>query len=190
MSARSGLAALLLGATLCAPAWAFEPPGTLPATGTIELAFTPEQDAAGLVVRAIDAASLEVLVQAFSFTHERIAEALLRARQRGVPVQVLVDPEQAELIGAPLLRRLVKSGLPVFADAGHSAAHNKVIVIDADGPQPVLLTGSFNFTFAAQYRNAENLLVFRGNPALAAAYRDNWMRHRGHSAGFEPAPSR
>src|SRR5690606_10717278 len=56
----------------------------LPGTGTIEYAFTPGDDAAGAVVRAIEAAREQVLVQAFSFTHRDIAMALIRAHMRGV----------------------------------------------------------------------------------------------------------
>ena len=32
----------------------------------------------------------------------------------------------------------------------------------------VVVTGSYNYTFSAQARNAENLLILRGNAALAA----------------------
>jgi phosphatidylserine/phosphatidylglycerophosphate/cardiolipin synthase-like enzyme len=77
--------------------------------------------------------------------------------------------------------------VPVFTDGMHSSAHNKIVLIDAREEQPVLVTGSFNFTFAAQYRNAENLLVIRGNRELARAYLDNWERHRAHSVPFNGA---
>jgi PLD-like domain len=40
-------------------------------------------------------------------------------------------------------------------------AHNKVIVIDGE----TVLTGSFNFTKAAQEKNAENLLIIRDPPS-------------------------
>jgi phosphatidylserine/phosphatidylglycerophosphate/cardiolipin synthase-like enzyme len=41
----------------------------------------------------------------------------------------------------------------------------------------VVLTGSFNWTWGAQHRNAENLLILRRNPELTRAYLDNWQRH-------------
>ncbi|HEY5929022.1 MAG TPA: phospholipase D family protein [Burkholderiales bacterium] len=169
------------------PAWAFDASSIVPATGTIEFAFTPGDDAAGLVIRAIDAARLQVLVQAFSFTHEKIAAALNRAHRRGIDVQVLVDPQQVELIDHNVVGLLKAAKVPVFTDGMHSAAHNKIVLIDAREEQPVLVTGSFNFTFAAQYRNAENLLVIRGNRELARAYLDNWERHRAHSVPFNSA---
>jgi len=64
-------------------------------------------------------------------------------------------------------------------DANHAIAHNKIIVIDGE----TVLTGSFNFTKAAQEKNAENLLIIR-DPALAVQYTQNWETHRQHSQPY------
>src|SRR6185436_885292 len=168
------------------PAGGFEASDVVPGTGTIEYAFTPGDDAAALIVKSIDAARFQILVQAFSFTHLEIAAALIRAERRGLDVQVIADAEQIELIGHNVIPQLVEGGVPVFTDREHAAAHNKVMVIDAATKIPVLITGSFNFTHAAQFRNAENLLVFRGNHELAHAYLENWLGHRRHSSRFGP----
>ena len=175
---------LLMLVVLAQPVRGFDASDIVPGTGTIEYAFTPGDDAAGLIVRAIDGARFQILVQAFSFTHAEIAGALIRARRRGLDVQVIADPEQIDLIDHNVIPQLVEAGLPVFTDAEHAAAHNKVMVIDAADKAPVLISGSFNFTYAAQFRNAENLLVFRGNQELTRAYLDNWMRHLKHSIRF------
>jgi phosphatidylserine/phosphatidylglycerophosphate/cardiolipin synthase-like enzyme len=101
-----------------------------------------------------------------------------------VNVTVIADVEQINLIDHNVIPQLAEAGVPVFTDAEHAAAHNKVMVIDAGGKAPVLITGSFNFTHAAQFRNAENLLVFRGNHELSRAYLDNWNRHLKHSTRY------
>jgi phosphatidylserine/phosphatidylglycerophosphate/cardiolipin synthase-like enzyme len=46
-----------------------------------------------------------------------------------------------------------------------------------------VITGSFNFTTAAEQRNAENLLVIHDR-ALAARYTANWHAHAAHSARY------
>jgi phosphatidylserine/phosphatidylglycerophosphate/cardiolipin synthase-like enzyme len=88
------------------------------------------------------------------------------------------------------MQSLIAAGVPVLLDAEHSAAHNKVIVIDRRSAQPVLITGSFNFTFAAQYRNAENVLVLHGNPELTQAFFANWLLHREHALAAHGKQSR
>lgn len=153
----------------------------LAATGTVQVAFSPGDDAAGLIVQAIRQARRQVLVQAYSFTHRNIARALIDARQRGLDVQVLADPEQARRMERGMVNFIAAAGVPVFFDEEHASAHDKVMVIDAETAHAVVITGSFNFTQAAQHRNSENLLLLRGNPQLTAAYLRNWRKHRVHS---------
>jgi phosphatidylserine/phosphatidylglycerophosphate/cardiolipin synthase-like enzyme len=74
---------------------------------------------------------------------------------------------------------LANQGVPTRIDAAHAIAHNKVMVIDGE----TILTGSFNFTKAAQEKNAENLLIIRDR-ALADQYTQNWQAHAQHSEPY------
>ena len=74
---------------------------------------------------------------------------------------------------------LANQGVPTMIDANHAIAHNKIMIIDGE----TVLTGSFNFTKAAQDNNAENLRILR-NPTLAAQYTQNWDAHRQHSQPY------
>lgn len=173
---------------LAASAFALEPPAALPgATGTIEYAFTPEDAADDMIVRTIEKARRQILVQTFSFTHRKIASALVAAKRRGVDVQIIADAGQAGKIRTSVIGALAADGVPVFLDDRHDSAHNKVMVIDAGAVDTALITGSYNFTHAAQFKNAENVLVIHGNAALSEAYRDNWKRHRNHARYYRAA---
>ncbi|MGO9613606.1 MAG: phospholipase D-like domain-containing protein [Dissulfurispiraceae bacterium] len=46
-----------------------------------------------------------------------------------------------------------------------------------------VVTGSFNFTKAAEEKNAENLLILKSRE-LARFYIDNWQSHRKHSEEY------
>ncbi len=164
-------------------AGAFQPaPAVVPfaAAGTLQYAFTSDDHADAMIIAAIDAAQQQVLLQAYSFTHRRIADALVRARIRGVEVAVIADQAQART-NPVALRELARGGVPLLFDVRHAAAHNKVIIIDTGRADCAVVTGSFNFTYAAQHRNAENALILRGNPPLCDAYFNNWRRHQLHS---------
>ena len=140
----------------------------------LAVAFTPPSGGGQVIVKAIDDSREEVLVQAYGFTHNTIAQALLRAQQRGVKVQVLLDKKSSQT-NRYVIDLLEAASLPVKFDGAHAIAHNKVMVIDAS----VVVTGSYNFTNSADTRNAENILVLR-SPDLAKSYRDNWQIHWSH----------
>ncbi len=147
-----------------------------PSVGSVDIAFTPGDRIDRLIVGEIDRSRNEVVMLAYSFTDRAIARALVRARQRGVRVQVVADREQARALPQNVLADLAAGGVDVWLDGNFQAAHNKVIVIDAEAPHATTITGSYNFTIAAQRSNAENVIVLRDNPAVAHAYRDNWAR--------------
>ena len=142
----------------------------------VEVYFSPNDGATDAIVREITRARTEILVQAYSFTSAPIAGALLKAHKRGVKVQAILDKSQKtqKYSSASFL---TNSGIPTYIDDKHAIAHNKIIIID----RTVVITGSFNFTKAAEERNAENLLIIRSKE-LAKPYIENWHRHREHSA--------
>jgi phosphatidylserine/phosphatidylglycerophosphate/cardiolipin synthase-like enzyme len=144
--------------------------------------FPPRGGATSAIVQTLDKAKSSVLVQAYSFTSEPIAEALVRAHARGVEVQVLLDKSQRtqKHTAADLL---IRAGIPVFIDASHAIAHNKVMIVDNES----VITGSFNFTKAAEERNAENLLTIYSKQ-LAARYTANWQIHQLHSTPHAARP--
>lgn len=101
----------------------------------------------------------------------------MRAHQRGVQVQVILDKSQrTDKYSSAEADFLANQGVPTMIDANHAISHNKVMIIDGE----TIITGSFNFTKAAQEKNAENLLTIR-DQALAAQYTRNWQAHRQHS---------
>lgn len=154
-------------------------PDALGAARVLGVFFTPPSGAGKALVGWIDDARDEVLVQAYGFTHNAIAQALLRAHRRGVRVAVLLD-QKSSSTNRYVIDLLQEARVPLRLDGDHAIAHNKVMVID----RRIVVTGSFNFTNSADSRNAENLLVLDSS-ALATRYHDNWQLHWGHAS---PAP--
>lgn len=142
--------------------------------------FVPGGDCTGMVVRWIEKANRQVLMQAYSFTSRPIAEALVQAAARGVEVRVVLDKSQPHARGNQIAT-LVEAGIPVRIERMPGIAHNKILVIDNRWVE----TGSFNFTDSAQKRNAENALVFSGCgvDAYAANWKSNAERAEPYRAG-------
>ena len=146
--------------------------------GEARVYFTPWDDAEGAIMRAIRGAQREVLVQAYIFTSGAIAGELIAAKRRGVDVRVTADANEAERLPPSRIADLARAGIPVWLETRYQAAHNKTMVIDAGTHTPVVITGSYNWTVAAQKRNAENVLIISGAADLARSYKANWERQR------------
>ena len=155
-----------------------------PTQGTVEVLFTPWDDAEGAIVRALTDARKSIHVQAYLITSRPIANALFAALARGVKVELFADREMAIKGANSQVPELASRGVSVWLETRYAAAHNKVIIIDPLTATPVVITGSYNYTWSAQARNAENLLLLRGDANLAKRYLDNWQRHRGEAQAW------
>ena len=187
MSRRACLAAffsyLLLGTSL---AHAYDVSSSpVVAQGTLQAAFSPWDNVEGLIVDAIGGAKKQVLVQAYLLTSKQIAAVLIAAQHRGIAVKVLADADQVAKVELSKVPDLVAAGIPVWLETRYQNAHNKVILIDPGSAAATVITGSYNFTWSAQHKNAENILIVRQNPSLALRYLANWERHRQDAVPYQ-----
>jgi phosphatidylserine/phosphatidylglycerophosphate/cardiolipin synthase-like enzyme len=148
----------------------------------VQVFFSPKGGCTDAVVENLNKATNTVLVQAYSFTSAPIAKALVDAERRGVKVKVILDKSQRsqKYTEADFIQR---TGIPTWIDAKHAIAHNKIMIIDSK----TVLTGSFNFTKAAEEENAENLVVIK-DASIAKEYTANWQAHLNHSEHYQGKP--
>jgi len=133
--------------------------------------FSPADRPATHVIGFIDYLSLEHLpavlrggipgypkldVMVYSLTHDGIADALIRAHERGVKVRVLMDKTQAGSRYADD-EKLDAAGIEVRRDTQVGSMHHKVCIENGR----VVGVGSFNWTKNADSRNAENWNIIK-----------------------------
>jgi len=145
----------------------------------IQVYFSPHGGATDAIIQQINKARFEILVQAYSFASQPIAKALVLACKKGIKVEALLDKSQkkGKYTSATFMANM---GVPTYIDSTHAIAHNKILIIDRE----TVITGSFNFTKAAEEKNAENLLIFKSKE-LAKIYLDNWIKHKEHSEPYQ-----
>lgn len=137
----------------------------------LEAGFSPNGNALELILNAIDASQTSIQVAAYAFTSKPIAQALLKAKQRGVNVRVIADAKSSgNRYSAATF--LANQGISVRTNGNYAIFHHKFMIFDARHVQ----TGSFNFSAAAANRNAENVLVMWNVPEIASVYDDEWRR--------------
>lgn len=172
---------LLLAGVLPALAFAQTPvaPVEVPPT-KIRAYFTPGHMVENAITDEIVAAKSEIRVQAYSFTNPVIVQALADAQQRGVDVVLVLDKSNRtqKYSAADYASH---AGIPTVIDDRHAIAHNKIMIIDGK----LVITGSYNFTRAAEKSNAENIVIIESG-AIAEKYLQNWQKHRSHSQPYSP----
>ncbi|WP_169055438.1 phospholipase D family protein [Rhizobium sp. P44RR-XXIV] len=148
------------------------------ATARVSVCFTPAEQCESRIIDAIEKAKSSIRVQAYGFTSLPIIHALQRAAGRGVEVLVILDKtNERKYSGTTLLEA---AGIPVWIDFEPAIAHNKVIVIDGR----LTIGGSYNYTAAAQKRNAENV-TFTESSDIARQFIANWESRLKVSRPFE-----
>ncbi|MER3467556.1 MAG: phospholipase [Thermoflexus sp.] len=175
----SSLAILLLLALLAGAAWhVLYRPSTAPApvstgeAGWYTVYFTaprfpddPRFHRGGVVdalIAAIDSAQRTLDVAVYDIELMSVADALLRARERGVRVRVVTETDNAD---TKAVARLRAGGIPVVTDERPGYMHNKFMIVDGER----VWTGSMNFTDNDAYQNNNNAVWIR-SPDLARNY--------------------
>ena len=106
----------------------------------------------------------------YSFTLDRLSEALIEAKNRGVDVKVVIEAENAFSKGSEY-RKLLEAGVDVKLDENPSLMHHKVMIVDGE----IVVTGSYNWSWSAENRNDENLVIL-DDPRTASLYEAEFRR--------------
>jgi hypothetical protein len=133
--------------------------------------FFPSAASEARVIEYLGQAEKSMEVCLFTITNNQIADALRAAHHRGVAVRIITDDENLKMLGSDV-RDLGEYGIPFKADSDpRSHMHNKFVVID----DLLLLTGSFNWTKQAVFKNQENLALF-DDAGLVSLYKQEFEK--------------
>ncbi len=132
----------------------------------IEVLFSPEQGEEILQTlgSTIQSAEERIYILIHSFTLDEIAQAIIDKYEEGLDVRVIMDKSQAGP-GSSIPRVLQQAQVPLRIMDGSKGGsmHLKVLIVD-----DTVLTGSYNYSNSATYRNDENFLIIRDKEILEA----------------------
>ena len=125
------------------------------ALAKIELYFSPYDDPESIIIKNIDNAKEFINIAMYTFTDREIAQAILKAKDRGVDIKIYLDRSQVNAKYSKS-RYFINNGIEgIRISSNNYIMHNKFAVIDNE----IVITGSYNWTASAGERNDENLLV-------------------------------
>jgi hypothetical protein len=135
-----------------------------------EVHFSPNGGISALIVAQIENARTSIDIEIYEFTRTEIMNALIAAKNRAVSIRILADSSEASE-AVSVVPRLEAAGIPVRRTAGSGGGimHDKVALFDGQ----VLVTGSYNWSTAAEQSNDENALLLR-TPSLVSVYQSTF----------------
>jgi phosphatidylserine/phosphatidylglycerophosphate/cardiolipin synthase-like enzyme len=152
--------------------------------------FSPSDHVAERLISLIEEEKRSIKIAVYCMTHHKIAQALIQAKQRGVEVEIVVDPFSIKTRSP--LKKIANSGIPIYVwdpsaqstffkgkkdkKFHRSLMHDKFCVFGDN----LVWTGSFNFTYDAAHSHQENVIIIE-DLTLAQCYIEefNLMKARG-----------
>lgn len=132
----------------------------------IEVYFSPQDKSSFRIIQLIQNSKHYIYIPTFLITHSRISNELIKARQRGVDVRMIMDANNVHTKNTKhqILR---KNGIPIKIESYAGKLHSKTMIID----DKYIIMGSMNFSNSGENKNDENMLVIN-NPRLAKRYKE------------------
>jgi phosphatidylserine/phosphatidylglycerophosphate/cardiolipin synthase-like enzyme len=137
---------------------------------TVELYFSPSDGVNNKILSALNTANTDLYVGMSTFTYNSDASAMVTKKTSGVYVACISDAAGASSsITATLTSGL---GSNFIAYPGPKLYHNKFMIVDASNKcsDPLVLTGSHNWTVSADTKNDENTLIIHDDTAANVFY--------------------
>jgi len=121
------------------------------------------------IIKKIDAAQESIHIASFEFDLTPVADALIRAHERGVDVRWVTDDEHGieadEEPDRGQFEMLEDAGIEIKDDQRGALMHNKFWIFD----RKIVWTGSTNITESSIFKQDNNVIVIH-SPALAEIY--------------------
>lgn len=149
----------------------------------ISVYFSPQDNIIDTVfIPIIHNAQKYIYIPVFLITHKGLTQALIRAKQRGVVVKVIVDATNAKNQYSTH-NQLRKNGILTKTENYAGKLHSKSMIVD----DKYTIIGSMNFSKSGNSYNDENVLVIK-NTQLTKFYKkyfeytwnkinDYWLKH-------------
>lgn len=141
----------------------------------VEIYFSPEDHVADHLISHIRNEQESIRIAVYCLMHTGIAKAISDAFDRGVDVELIIDPFSIK--SRSPVARMVEKGIPIYvwhsvpgaleknAQKNRALMHDKFCVFGSD----CVWTGSFNFTRDAALNHRENVVILEGED-VASAY--------------------
>ncbi|WP_349664376.1 Hsp70 family protein [Cellulophaga lytica] len=110
------------------------------------------------IINALDKASERIIVAVYWFTNEELFDKLIQQIEKGCKVELIIHNDFINNRNTGLnFQHFVDKGGEFYFSDGYNPMHNKFCVVD----NQILINGSYNWTYYAENKNRENVLIIK-----------------------------
>lgn len=121
----------------------------------------------------LENAKSEILIAVAWFTRLELFQILRTKAKAGVQIKmVIIDDYINNRIDGLQFQELIDLGVQFYFGGPSKPMHNKFCIIDGE----VLITGSYNWTYYAEYKNFENILIIKDNLSVLENYTEEFQK--------------
>ncbi len=113
------------------------------------------KQALGRLIQLLDEAETSLQIAMFTWTHPKLTDAVIRAYNRGLDVQIVIDRHSGKGASRKTVQALQEANVPVRISNSQGLLHHKLALID----HRTLVCGSANWTKSAFTRNEDCFLI-------------------------------
>ncbi|WP_340156625.1 phospholipase D-like domain-containing protein [uncultured Winogradskyella sp.] len=108
------------------------------------------------IINALDKATERIIVAVYWFTNEELFDKLIEQVEKGCKVELIIHNDFINNRNTGLnFQQFVDKGGEFYFSDGYNPMHNKFCVVD----NQILINGSYNWTYYAENKNRENVLI-------------------------------
>lgn len=137
---------------------------------TVELYFSPADGVNDKILSTIASANTDLYWGMSTFTLNSNASALVNKKNEGIYVAGINDGSSSSYSPYTILTSGIGANFKVYSST--NMYHNKFLIVDASNScsDPMVLTGSHNWSFSADTKNDENTLIIHDDTAANIYY--------------------
>jgi phosphatidylserine/phosphatidylglycerophosphate/cardiolipin synthase-like enzyme len=139
----------------------------------VRSSFSPSDGTTARIAAALNSADERIEFALFALTNSTLSEALIDMQaQPNVLVRGMVEGDD---VTPWIFDALLAGGVDVRPDGDPTSLHHKYVIVDRGAPvsDPLVITGSHNWSFNAENFNDENTLIIHSD-AVADQFYQEW----------------
>jgi hypothetical protein len=125
------------------------------------------------LLQVLSESQQEILIAIYWFTNQELFDCLMNQLKKGVSVKLIIHNDYINNRESGLqFQQLIDLGCKFYFSDSENPMHNKFCIIDSR----ILINGSYNWTYFAEIKNRENILIIQEEKEVIESFIEEFKR--------------